>query len=356
MFNPRVVLKYRPDESFPKKIDCFEYQTNSPIPHPNDLKPDQILIKTIFISIEPVTRVWISGAKSYIDPINPSDAIPSFGIGQVLYSKHPNYKPNDIVFGMFAWEAFHITRVSNTFKIPVDLSFENLPKFLSLFGPTGLTAYLGLKEAGKPKENDVLVVSAAAGSCGSIVVQLGKRWGCRVIGIAGSDEKCDYVKRLGADDCINYKKATKENPLEKILKESILRINGKGVDIFFDNVGEESLEAALFNINKGARIVLCGAMATYGNWKDYKGVRNFQNLIFKRASLEGIIYFGQLEKCKEALFNLWSMNQEKEIKTIEEILVGIENAPKALQKVYFGENKGKYIISLNHQTYNQAKL
>ena len=202
-----------------------------------------------------------------------------------------------------------------------------------------------MQEAGNPKENDVLVVSAAAGSCGSIVVQLGKRWGCKVIGIAGSDEKCEFVKKIGADDCINYKKADQNNTLGKILRQSIRKINGTGVDIFFDNVGEASLDAVLENLNEKARIVMCGAMATYGNWKNYLGVKNMTNIIFKRGVLQGILYFGQMEKMKEALMGLWVMNQQKEIVTVEEIIPGIENAPKALQKVYYGENKGKYIIN-----------
>lgn len=356
MFNPRVVLKSRPDETFPESIDCFFYQPDSPIPNIHDLLPDQILLRIVYISIEPVTRVWISGAKSYLDPIKPSEAIPSFGIAKVIYSKHKNYKENDVVFGMFAWESFHVASSQNIFKLPVDLSMGNITKFLSLFGPTGLTAYLGLKEEGKPQKDEVLVVSAAAGSCGSIVVQLGKRWGCKVIGIAGSDEKCEYVKSLGADDCINYKKANETNKLADILKQSIQKINGKGVDIFFDNVGENILDAVLINLNEKARIILCGAMATYGNWKNYLGIKNFQNIIFKRATVQGILYFGEVEKCKEALFNLWNMNEEKEIKTIEEVIVGIENAPKALQNVYYGLNKGKYIIALQNHPYNQSKL
>lgn len=356
MYNPRVVLKYRPDETFPESIDCFSYQPKSPIPNTHDLLPDQILLKIIYISIEPVTRVWISGAKSYLDPINPSEAIPSFGIAKVIYSKHRNYKENDVVFGMFAWESFHIATSKNIFKLPVDLSMGNITKFLSLFGPTGLTAYLGLKEVGQPKKDEILVVSAAAGSCGSIVVQLGKRLGCKVIGIAGSDEKCAYVKALGADDCINYKKANENDKLSEILAKSIEKIKGKGVDVFFDNVGEESFDAVLRNLNENARIILCGAMATYGNWKNYLGIKNLQNIIFKRATVQGILYFGEVEKCKEALFNLWNMNEEKEIKTIEEVIVGIENAPKALQNVYYGRNKGKYIIALENHTYNESKL
>ena len=356
MYNKKVILTHRPDESFPANLDCFKYVSNDPIPDPKSLKSNELLIKIIYISIEPVTRVWISGARSYINPTSLSEPVPSFGIGQVIFSKNPKFKPQDIVVGMFAWESFHITNSANLIKLPVDLSYGNIPKFLSLFGPTGLTAYLGLKEVGDPKPNEILVVSAAAGSCGSIVVQLGKRWGLRVIGIAGTDEKCQFVRSLGADECINYKTAEKTNGLGSVLRETIHKINGKGVDIFFDNVGEESLDAVLENLNEKARVVLCGAMATYGNWKNFKGLKNMTNIIFKRAVLQGILYFGQIEKCKEALLGLWTMDQEKEIVSIEEIVVGIENAPKSLQKVYYGENKGKFIIALNQMPFNDTKL
>ena len=356
MFNQKVVLAKRPDDSFPEKIDCFKYIKDGPIPDPKSLKPNELLLKIIYISIEPVTRVWISGARSYINPTNISDPIPSFGIAQVVASRDHKFKQSDIVFGMFAWENYHICNTSLAFKIPEEIASGNLIKFLSLFGPTGITAYLGLQEAGKPKENDVLVVSAAAGSCGSIVIQLGKRWGCKVIGIAGNDEKCEFVKKIGADDCINYKKTDKINTLSKKLRESIRKINGKGVDIFFDNVGEESLDAVLENLNENARIIMCGAMATYGNWKNYNGIKNIANVITKRAVMEGILYFGQTEKMKGALLGLWIMNQEKEIVSVEEVVQGIENVGKALQRVYYGENKGKYIIAVGEKDLNLSKL
>lgn len=356
MFNSKVVLAKRPDEKFPENLDCFSYVTNLPIPGLHSLSSNELLLKMIYISIEPVTRVWISGVRSYLSPTNISQSIPSFGIAQVLFSKDKKYKSQDLVFGILAWEDYHITNSSNVIKLPLDITSANIPKMLSLFGPTGLTAFLGLKEVGNPKPNDILVVSAAAGSCGSIVVQLGKRFGCKVIGIAGSEEKCDFVRSLGADECINYKKADKNNTLGKMLRQVIKKMKGNGIDIFFDNVGEESLDAGLENLNQKARIILCGAMATYGNWKNYVGLRNISNVISKRAIIQGILYFGQVEKCKAAILELWNLNQEKEIISIEEIVVGIENAPKALQKVYNGENKGKFIIALNKISYNGAKL
>ena len=219
MFNNKVVLAKRPDETFPKDLSCFSYITNTPIPDFHSLGPNQLLLKMMYISIEPVTRVWISGARSYLNPTNISDPIPSFGIAQILFSKDPKYKANDIVFGMLAWEDYHITNSSNVIKLPLEIIYGNIPKFLSLFGPTGITAFLGLREIGNPRPNEILVVSAAAGSCGSIVVQLGKRLGCKVIGIAGSDEKCKFVRSLGADACINYKK------IENLLGRFCVQIN-----------------------------------------------------------------------------------------------------------------------------------
>lgn len=174
-----------------------------------------------------------------------------------------------------------------------------------------------------------------------MVVQLGKRWGCKVIGIAGSESKCEFVcSKLGADYCLNYKNID-------FLKE-IKNISNTlgGIDIFFDNVGEESLDAVLDNININAKIILCGAMATYGNWKGYNGLKNYNKIIEKRAVLQGILYFGQPDKLMKGLMGLMEMNGEKEFFAVEEILNGIENWPIGLQKVYFGKNYGKIIIKV----------
>ena len=294
---------------------------------------DEILVKNILLSIDAANRTWMQG-RTYRDQVFAGDVMPSYSIAEVVESNHPDFKVGQIVTSDSYWEEFSLVKAKDVNKCPKDVPLSYL---LSIFGIAGLTAYHGLFDVGKLEANDTVVVSAAAGSVGIYAGQLAKASGCRVIGIAGSDEKCrEVVDSLGFDGCINYKNGN----LLKDLKE----ICPKGISLYFDNVGGHILEAVLVRMQNRGRIVCCGAISQYESSSPV-GPRNVPGFIItKRLKMEGFIVMDYQEKHLEAINHMKALLDEGKIKVVEDIAEGLERAPEALVNLLNGKNFGKSMV------------
>jgi NADPH-dependent curcumin reductase CurA len=301
-------------------------------------KENQVLVRNLYLSLDPANRGWVQEEGSYMAPI-PLGAVMAGGtIGVVEESRHPNFQPGENVQGFLGWQEYAAADGSTLNKLPANPAIP-LTAYMGLFGHIGLTAYFGLLDITHPKEGETLVVSAAAGAVGSIVGQIGKIKGCRVVGIAGSDEKCRWItEELGFDQAINYKK-------EKI-REALKRACPNGVDIYFDNVGGEILSAALGLINMRARISICGMISQYNATTPAPGPNNIINILTKRAKMEGFIVIDYMHRAHEAIPDLTKWYLEGRLKYRVEIVEGLENAPRAVNKLFDGSNQGKLIIKI----------
>lgn len=294
---------------------------------------DEILVKNILLSIDAANRTWMQG-RTYRDQVFAGDVMPSYSIAEVVESNHPDFKVGQIVTSDSYWEEFSLVKAKDVNKCPKDVPLSYL---LSIFGIAGLTAYHGLFDVGKLEANDTVVVSAAAGSVGIYAGQLAKASGCRVIGVAGSDEKCrKVVDSLGFDGCINYKNGN----LLKDLKEMC----PKGISLYFDNVGGHILEAVLVRMQNGGRIVCCGAISQYES-SSPTGPRNVPGFIItKRLKMEGFIVMDFQEKHLKAIDHMRALLDEEKIKVVEDIAEGLESAPEALVNLLNGKNFGKSMV------------
>ena len=298
----------------------------------------QILIKNIYLSLDPANRGWMSGQKSYVDAMQLGDVMRGGTIGIVEDTKSEKFEKGDIVNAMGGWQEYCVSDGKGVRKIPLNTGFK-LDSFMSILGMTGMTAYFGLLDITKPKAGETLVVSAAAGAVGSIVCQIGKIKGCRVIGISGSQDKCDWlVNDLGIDGSINYKS---EN-----LREKLKELCPGGVDIYFENVGGKNTEIILSRMNVNSRISLCGLISGYNSETIVPGPA-WGNLLVKRINLRGFIVFDYIKRYMEAFQDLSTWMRDGKIKYKNHIIPGIENAENALKKLFNGENLGKLIIEVS---------
>ena len=301
-------------------------------------KDGHVLIRTVYLSLGPTNRVWMNEADSYLPALKIGDLMRGIGIGVVENSRHPGFQKSDIVQGLFGWQQYSLSDGAGLGKLPRGLPVP-LTAFFGLLGHIGLTAYYGLLEIAPPKAGETLVVSTAAGAVGSLVGQIGKIKGCRVVGLAGSDEKCQWItKELGFDAAINYKK---EN-----VYESLKHHCPQGIDIYFDNVGGEILEAVLNLINMHARISICGMISQYNHDRPAPGPANLANLIMKRARMEGFICLDYLPRAEEAFTQLIGWAMQGKLKYRVDVVEGLENAPRALLKLFDGSNAGKLIVQV----------
>ena len=296
---------------------------------------DEILVKNILLSIDAANRTWMQG-RTYRDQVFAGDVMPSYSIAEVVESDHPDFEVGQIVTSDSYWEEFSLVKAKDVHKCPQDIPLSYL---LSIFGIAGLTAYHGLFDVGKLEASDTVVVSAAAGSVGIFVGQLAKAFGCKVIGIAGSDKKCkELVDSLGFDGCINYKNGN----LLKDLKE----LCPKGISLYFDNVGGHILEAVLVRMQNRGRIVCCGAISQYESSSPI-GPRNVPGFIItKRLKMEGFIVMDFQEKHLEAINHMKALLNEGKIKVVDHIAEGLEKAPEALVNLLNGKNFGKSMVRI----------
>ena len=345
--NQQVILsKSLPNGSL-QVLDKFSF-TESPAPDPSLLKDEEILVQNKFLGIHASMRLWLSGSETYTAPVQQGNVMQGTSVALVLHSKSKKYAVGELVCGMFRWETYSVAHSDNVYY-KVLPNYAHPQHFLSALGNSGLTAWVGLKVIGEVKAGDTVVVSAAAGGVGQFAVGLAKNWGCRVVGIAGTPEKCEYVtKVLGADVCINYKTSK--------IGEALKAACPKGIDVFFDMVGGETLDEVLLLINEYARIVLCGGITQYQkSLSSVQGPSNYLHLILKQAKMHGYVYFKHKEVIPQAVQEILGLMNRGKITFKECVFDGLEKAPQALQTLFDGKNIGKVIVKVGEPTL-KAKL
>ncbi|MBT9189209.1 NADP-dependent oxidoreductase [Zobellia russellii] len=328
-----ILLKNRPKGK--PSVSDFEFiEDDSSL----EIKDGELLLETAYVSVDPYLRGRMNDAKSYVAPFELNKPVHSGIVAKVIASKHNEFKEGDYLAGTLDWKT---QQVSNGEGLTiVDADKAPLSAYLGILGMTGLTAYLGLNEIGKPKKGETLVVSGAAGAVGSVVGQIGKILGLHVVGIAGSDEKVEMLKsKFGFDEGINYN--TTEDMTAAIAKAA-----PNGVDVYFDNVGGPISDAVLFNINHFARMVICGAISVYNNTELPKSVSVQPFLVRNSALMQGFIVFNYQEKYPEALQQLSTWLAEGKLTYSETIVEGFENIPQAFIDLFDGKNKGKMVVKI----------
>jgi len=307
------------------------------------LSNKEVLVRTDYLSCDPTQRIWVNDIPQYMPPVAVGEIMRSGAVGTVVASNHPNFAEGDLVSGLTGWTEYAVTDGSQLTKLPagtpVDMSMGPI-------GLTGLTAYFGLVYIGKPKPGDYVLVSGAAGATGSMVTQIAVLMGCKVVGIAGGPEKCEYVKSLGAVECIDYKN---EDAVQRIAELGGVQGLKGGFDIYFDNVGGEILNAALGNISMGARVILCGAISGYKKVKQEQyGPSNYINLLMRRGTMQGFIILDFASDFEIAAGRMATWVQQGKIKAQTDLQEGpLEHICEVLDRIFTGKNKGKQVMKLN---------
>ncbi len=307
--------------------------TDASMPEPKD---GEALLRVRYISLDAANRAWMHGA-TYRAAVETNSVMAGGGIAEVVSSKSDTLKPGDIVFGDTGWQQYAAVPAKHLTKMP---RMEPLTHLLSIYGIAGLTAYFGLLHVGKPKQGETVVVSAAAGSVGSIVGQIAKLKGCRVVGIAGGADKCRWLtSELGFDAAVDYK----DGAVFKALKAAA----PDGIDVYFDNVGGDILEACLPQMNLNGRIACCGAISQYDGAPSATGPRGVPGLIVvKRLTMQGFIVMDYMKQRDQALADLQGWVSSGQIKVLEDVIEGLENTPQALIGLLAGENRGKRMVKV----------
>jgi NADPH-dependent curcumin reductase len=332
LVNHQFRLAARP-VGLPKPSD-WQY-TEEPVPEPGD---GEVLVKVRLISLDPAMRGWMNDARSYVPPVGVGEVMRALAAGEVLSSNHPDLAAGDFVTGLFGVQEYAVAPGAAVTK--VDTSLAPLSVYLSTLGMTGMTAYFGLLDVGKVQAGDTVVVSGAAGAVGSVAGQIAKIKGARVIGIAGGEQKCRWlVQELGFDAAIDYK----SEDVRRALREHA----ADGVNVFFDNVGGDILDAVLTRLARGARIVICGAVSQYNATETVQGPANYLSLLVSRASMTGMVVFDYAARYGEAASEIAAWMQDGRMISREDIVDGGVSAfPDTLLRLFSGENTGKLVLGL----------
>ncbi|MEE9348793.1 MAG: NADP-dependent oxidoreductase [Flavobacteriaceae bacterium] len=330
--NKQLILAERPI-GFPTKKTWRLEKNNVPI-----LKEGELLIEQHYVSLDPAMRRWMNAGKSYIEPVGINDVMRAGSIGKVIQvNKHSTFKVGDCLTGWGGVQQYVVTSGKDWYKVNDEIA--PMPLYLSTLGMPGMTAYFGILNVGKIKKGDIVLVSGAAGAVGSIVGQIAKIKGCKVVGIAGGKEKCDYlVNELGFDSAIDYKS---DNVIAAIKEHC-----PKGIDVFFDNVGGEILDAALTRLRKNARIVICGAISQYNATKKIKGPSNYLSLLVSRATMQGMVVLDYASEYAIAAKEMGQWMHQGTLKSREAIFYGIENFETTFEKLFTGDKKGKLVLKV----------
>jgi NADPH-dependent curcumin reductase CurA len=326
--NRQWTLTTRPS-GMPKRSD-FTFAT-LPAPEPAE---GQILVRTHYISLDPAMRGWMNDARSYIAPIKLGEVMRAGAVGEVVASRHPNFKEGDHAVGMFGMQDYAVADGGGVQK--VDAKLAPLPLYLSALGMPGMTAYFGLMDVGAPQAGQTVVVSAASGAVGALVGQIARIKGCRTVGLAGGAEKCAYVTDvLGFDAVIDYK--------NEDVGAGLSQHCPKGIDVYFDNVGGDILDAAMARLARHARVVICGAISQY-NSSEVVGPKNYLSLLVQHARMEGFVVFDYADRYMEGAMAMAGWLTDGSLKSKEDIVDGLETFPETLLKLFTGENFGKLCI------------
>jgi NADPH-dependent curcumin reductase CurA len=302
-----------------------------------------LVIQTLLLSLDPAMRGWMNEGKSYIAPVGIGEVMRAGGVGRVVESNHPAFPAGSLVSGMLGVQEYAVVpedRVKPSALFRIDTRLGTPAQWLNVLGMPGMTAYFGLLDVGQPRAGETVVVSGAAGAVGQTVGQLAKVKDCRVVGIAGGPDKCRWaVQELGFDACIDYK----AGPVKDGLKQHC----PKGIDVYFDNVGGDILDAVLARLAMKARIVICGAISQYNATEGVKGPANYLSLLVHRARMEGMVVFDYAARFPQAVAELAAYLKDGRMKSREDVVPGgVERFPEALLKLFRGENLGKLVLEV----------
>ncbi len=329
--NRQFLLARRPTGAASR--EDFTFQT---VPL-GELQAGQIRVKNHYLSLDPAMRGWMNEGKSYIPPVGLGEVMRALGVGQVEASNNPAFAVGDYVNGALGVQDYFQGEPKGFYKI--DPKLAPLPLYLSALGMTGMTAYFALLETGAPKAGDTVVISGAAGAVGSVAGQIAKIKGCRVIGIAGGKQKCQsLIDELGFDGVIDYK--------SEDVAAGLKRECPKGVDVYFDNVGGDILDAVLSRLAPHARVVICGAISQYNSKTGVKGPANYLSLLVNRARMEGFVVMDHAAKFAAAGQEIAGWLAKGQLKSKEHVVQGLETFPETLQKLFSGENFGKLVLQV----------
>jgi len=331
--NRRWLLEKRPAGAGPLE-GCFRLSEEPACEPTSD---GEFLVQNLVLSCDPTQRGWMA-RDTYMPAVKIGEVMRSGAAGRVVASKNAAFEVGDAVMGMLGWQDYALVGPGTPppTKLPPGVPLETA---MSVLGLTGITAYFGLLDVGKPKARETVVVSGAAGATGSIVGQIARIQGCRAIGIAGGKDKCDWlVQKARFDAAIDYKSENVEARLRELCP--------KGIDVYFDNVGGDILDVALAQLAMRGRVVLCGAIATYNDDELRPGPKHYLNLLLKRGRMEGFLVLDYLPRAVEAGMQLWAWVQAGQIEFQVDVVRGLENAPRALMRLFSGENKGKQLVRI----------
>ena len=332
LINNKIVLKKRPNPSVTEEL--FELKTEEL----KELQDGEILVNVKYVSIDPAMRGWISDVGNYSEPVAIDGTMRSLGVGKIISSKDKDFIENEYVVGWLGWQKYAVVSKS-AIQIKINPNEVPLSANLGALGLNGITAFAGLVDICKPKTNETIVVTTAAGSVGSAVGQIAKIYGCNIIGFTSSDEKAEICKKeFGYDKVINYKKADN-------LSSSLNQIAPNGVDCFFDNVGGEQFDAVMENLNINARVVICGTIGM-PSYPIPNGPRINRTLLVKRAKIEGLLVLDYFDRYQEIYDQLAQWFKDGKLKNKEDISDGLLTAPASLVKILKGLNLGKQLVKI----------
>jgi NADPH-dependent curcumin reductase CurA len=319
--NRQFLLRSRPVG----RIQASDFElVERPVPEPG---PNQVLARVLYLSLDPTNRIWMSDIEQYMPPVAIGEVMRGGGLAQVVASQHPAYAIGDLVMGLTGWQDYYL----------FDGAAEGAPTVLGALGATGLTAYFGLLDVAKPKAGETVLVSAAAGAVGSVAGQIAKILGCRAVGIAGGPEKCAWITRdLGFDAAVDYKAAD--------WRDQLARATPNGIDVDFENVGGEIMNAVIARMSLGGRIALCGMISGYNDGRPMLGP--YDAILMKRLRVEGFIVIDYLPRFAEGAMQLAQWMIEGKLVHRDTIVEGLEQAPRAVNMLFDGENVGKLLVKV----------
>ncbi|HJS04616.1 MAG TPA: NADP-dependent oxidoreductase [Variovorax sp.] len=338
--NRQVRLAKRPEGAATR--DNWQF-TTEPVGEPAE---GGVLVKILSLSLDPAMRGWMNEGKSYIPPVEIGAVMRAGGVGRVIASRNPAFAVGDTVYGTLGVQEYILIPqedIKRNGLVKIDLRAGSITQWLNVLGMPGMTGYFGLMDIGEPKPGETVVVSGAAGAVGQTVGQLAKIKGCRAVGIAGGPEKCDWVvKELGFDACIDYKAGP------SAVRDGLKTHCPKGIDIYFDNVGGEILDAALARLARGARIIICGAISQYNNANSApaQGPKNYLSLLVNRARMQGMVVFDYADRYPVAVAEMATYLKDGRMKSREDVVEGIDTFPEALTRLFTGQNFGKLVLQV----------
>jgi len=329
--NHQFRLAARP-EGLPKESDWD--RTEEPVGEPGE---GEVLVKTLYLSLDPAMRGWMNEGRSYIPPVGIGEVMRALAAGELVASNHSGFAPGNHVTGLLGVQEYAIASGDALMKVDTDLA--PLPVYLSTLGMPGMTAYFGLLDIGRPAAGETVVVSGAAGAVGGLVGQIAKLKGARAIGIAGGEDKCRHiVDELGFDAAIDYKAGDLDAALGEHCPD--------GIDVYFDNVGGEILDAALARLGRNARVVICGAISQYNASAAMKGPSNYMSLLVNHASMTGFVFSDYLDRLGEGAQDMAGWLAAGDLKSREDVAEGFDNFPETLLRLFEGANTGKLVLAV----------